>query len=201
MTEKDEDPARSVDQPERRSYVTEPRELGALPACFRAHDVRTAELPGDVDVGRSSEEARQERTPSQGVNDPGVPLGELAWRFDKVAEQLAKFHRRSAHRESVTYRLHEENQRFRGGIGWIVLEPEVADLIRLYDQLDREARRLEAEGRTDGCSGHWRRTCCRSWAGAGSRSSPPSPAILSSPSAPRVVTRSASQGCGATTVR
>jgi molecular chaperone GrpE (heat shock protein) len=75
-----------------------------------------------------------------------VLLAGMAGRLDKVEEQLAEFHRRSAHRESVIDRLHEENQRLRGGIGRIILEPVVADLIRLYDQLDREVRRLDADG-------------------------------------------------------
>jgi molecular chaperone GrpE len=75
-----------------------------------------------------------------------VLLGELMGRLGEVAEQLAEFHRRSAHRESVIDRLHEENQRLRGGIGRIILEPVVADLIRLYDEIEHEARRLDGAG-------------------------------------------------------
>jgi molecular chaperone GrpE len=85
------------------------------------------------------------------VNEPelrlSAALGDLAVRFGQVEELLAEFHRRSAHRESVIDRLHEENQRLRAGIGRLILEPVIADLIRLYDQLDREARRLGAEAR------------------------------------------------------
>jgi len=77
---------------------------------------------------------------------PAEEADELARRLDKIEAQLAEFHRRSAHRESVIDRLHEENQRLRAGIARIVLEPVVADLIRLYDQLGREVRRLEADG-------------------------------------------------------
>jgi molecular chaperone GrpE (heat shock protein) len=74
------------------------------------------------------------------------PLAEeMVRRLGQVEEQVAEFHRRSAHRESVIDRLHEENQRLLAGLGKAVLEPVVADLIRLYDQLDREARRLGAE--------------------------------------------------------
>ena len=73
-------------------------------------------------------------------------LGELATRLEKVEEHLTEFHRRAAHRESVIDRLHEENQRLHGGIRRMILEPVVADLIRLYDQLEREARRLDANG-------------------------------------------------------
>jgi molecular chaperone GrpE len=79
--------------------------------------------------------------------DGGAGLaGDVAGRLDKVEAQLTEFHRRSAHRESVIDRLHEENQRLQGGIGRIILEPVVTDLIRFYDQLDREVRRLEADG-------------------------------------------------------
>ena len=71
---------------------------------------------------------------------------DLAGRLDRVEAQLTEFHRRSAHRESVIDRLHVENQQLRDGIGRSFLEPVVADLIRLYDQLDREVRRLDAAG-------------------------------------------------------
>jgi molecular chaperone GrpE len=71
---------------------------------------------------------------------------ELAGRFDRVERQLTEFHRRSAHRESVIDQLHEENQQLRSGISKAILNPVVADLIRLYDQLSREVRRLKAAG-------------------------------------------------------
>jgi molecular chaperone GrpE (heat shock protein) len=73
-------------------------------------------------------------------------MADLADRMGRVEGQLAEFHRRAAHRESIIDRLHEENQRLHGGIGRAILEPVVTDLIRLYDQLDREARRLGADG-------------------------------------------------------
>lgn len=81
----------------------------------------------------------------QGDASPALP-GELAGHLDKIEAQLAEFHRRSAHRESVIDQLHEENQRLRGGLGRIILDPVVTDLIRLYDQLAGEVRRLEADG-------------------------------------------------------
>lgn len=84
-------------------------------------------------------------TPRPAAGDAMAVLGELTGRFDKVEGQLSEFHRRSAHREALIDRLHEENQRLRGGIGRVVLEPVVADLIRLYDQLSREVRRLGAD--------------------------------------------------------
>jgi len=69
-------------------------------------------------------------------------LGDVAGRLGKLEEQVAEFNRRSAHRESIIDRLHEENQQLRSGTGRIILEPVVTDLIRLHDQLSREARRL-----------------------------------------------------------
>jgi molecular chaperone GrpE len=70
--------------------------------------------------------------------------GEVASRLEQVERQLAEFHRRAAHRESVIDRLHADNQVLRNGLGRIVLEPVVTDLIRLHDQLSREAGRLAA---------------------------------------------------------
>jgi molecular chaperone GrpE len=79
-------------------------------------------------------------------SDESAALGELANRLGKLEEQLAEFHRRSAHRESVIDRLHEENQRLRSGMDRIILEPVVTDLIRLHDQLSREVHHLEENG-------------------------------------------------------
>jgi molecular chaperone GrpE len=73
-------------------------------------------------------------------------LSELASRLGRVEEQLAGFHRRAEHRESVIDQLHEENQRFKAGLRREVLEPVVTDLIRLHDQLSREARRQAGHG-------------------------------------------------------
>lgn len=96
---------------------------------------------------------RPEPTEAEAEADAAAPpvsrggeaaLSEIAGRLGKLEEQLAEFHRRAAHRESVIDRLHEENQQLRGGFGRIVLEPVVTDLIRLYDQLSREVRRLRA---------------------------------------------------------
>jgi molecular chaperone GrpE len=75
-----------------------------------------------------------------------APLSDLADRLGRVEEHLAGFHRRAAHREAVIDQLHEENQLLRAGLSRIVLEPVITDLIRLHDQLSREARRLGAGG-------------------------------------------------------
>jgi molecular chaperone GrpE len=89
---------------------------------------------------------RPEPQPMGVAEETRTAVNDLAGRFDKVAEQLAEFHQRSAHRESVIDMLHEENQQLRLGISKVILEPIVADLIRLYDQIDREVRRLRADG-------------------------------------------------------
>ncbi|WP_221324814.1 molecular chaperone GrpE [Actinoplanes sp. L3-i22] len=73
--------------------------------------------------------------------DPDPLLG----RLERVEAQLAEFHRRSAHRESIIDRLHEENQQFRDGLRRVILEPVVSDLLRLHDAMAREAQRLSAD--------------------------------------------------------
>jgi molecular chaperone GrpE len=78
--------------------------------------------------------------------DAAQMCGELAGRLDRVTEQLADFHRRSAHRESVIDQLHAENRQLQSGLSKAILDPVVGDLIRLYDQIDREVRRLRAAG-------------------------------------------------------
>ena len=101
-------------------------------------DTAGAADPGGVDACADA--------PAGVAGDTGAVPGDLAGRLGRVEEQLAEFHRRSAHRELVIDRLHEENQQLRGGIARLILEPVVADLIRLDDQLTREVRRLESDG-------------------------------------------------------
>jgi molecular chaperone GrpE len=79
------------------------------------------------------------------ADDRGL-LGELAARLNRIEQHLAESHRRAAHRETVIDRLHAENQRLQDGVGRLLLEPVTADLIRLHDQLAREAKRLDAAG-------------------------------------------------------
>lgn len=73
-------------------------------------------------------------------------LSELASRLSRVEEQLAGFHQRAAHRESVIDELHAENQLLKAGLSRVVLEPVVTDLIRLHDHLSGEARRQAGDG-------------------------------------------------------
>ncbi|MDN3353868.1 nucleotide exchange factor GrpE [Actinomadura sp. DC4] len=87
----------------------------------------------------------ENETPAEEAAEAPDPFAEVGERLGRVEAEVAEFHRRSAHREAVIDRLHEENQRLRGGLDKAVLQPVVADLIRLYDQLDREARRLGAD--------------------------------------------------------
>jgi molecular chaperone GrpE (heat shock protein) len=100
--------------------------------------------PIDEPVPEEAAASPSEKITGQGESGAGAALAGLASRLAKVEEQLAEFHRRAAHRELVIDRLHEENTELRSGLSRIILEPVVADLIRLYDQLDRESRRLES---------------------------------------------------------
>lgn len=59
--------------------------------------------------------------------------------------QLSEFNRRSAHREAIIDRLHEENRSLREGLRRSILDPVVADLFRLRDALLGEAVRLADE--------------------------------------------------------
>ena len=105
--------------------------------------VSSADQPA---AGGSEEEARKgdASVPAGGEDVPGL-LCELTRRLGKVEEHLAGFHQLEVHRESIIDQLHEENQRLRNGVGRLLLEPVVADLIRLHDQLEREVRRLGAD--------------------------------------------------------
>jgi len=69
----------------------------------------------------------------------------VAERLHLIEQQSSEFHRRSAHRESVIDRLHEENRELESAVNRSVLEPVAADLLRLYDALRREAARLSGE--------------------------------------------------------
>ncbi|MFD0203676.1 MULTISPECIES: hypothetical protein [Saccharothrix] len=73
--------------------------------------------------------------------DPvAAALDTVAERMDRLESAVADFHRRSAHREAIIDRLHDENQTLRAGQRRELLEPLVADLVRLHDGLLRQAR-------------------------------------------------------------
>jgi molecular chaperone GrpE (heat shock protein) len=100
--------------------------------------------PGAVTAHEEGEEG-EEGTDEQAEPARGLQV-ELAERLAAIEGAVAEFNRRSAHREAVIDRLHEENQRLRDGAQRAILEPVVADLIRLHDSLLREVARLGADG-------------------------------------------------------
>ncbi|HET7012829.1 MAG TPA: molecular chaperone GrpE [Streptosporangiaceae bacterium] len=73
-------------------------------------------------------------------------MDELADRLEAVERQLAEFHLRAAHRETVIDRLHEDNQRLKQGEHRVVLEPVIADLVRLYEHLALQAQGTPEDG-------------------------------------------------------
>jgi molecular chaperone GrpE (heat shock protein) len=81
-----------------------------------------------------------DESPGQPADQDRVLAG-----LERVEAQLADFHRRSEHRESIIDRLREENQEFRGGLRRVILEPVVSDLLRLYDSMARDAQRLAGQ--------------------------------------------------------
>jgi len=74
--------------------------------------------------------------------DGASGLSDISERLGRLEEQVAEYHRRSAHREAVIDRLHLENQRLQDETRGLVFDPIIADLMRLYDGLHREATRL-----------------------------------------------------------
>ncbi len=109
-------------------------------------DAGPSSSAGGLGPGEIPDDDRPEDIQAQKGNGDGAAIAELIRRFGNVEKQLGDFHQRSAHRELVIDRLHEDNQQLRSGISRMVLEPVIADLIRLHDQLDREVRRFEADG-------------------------------------------------------
>jgi molecular chaperone GrpE len=106
-----------------------------------AEAANPAATPPDI---AAPESAAPDTTAPDITAPPGTgpqPDADLSARLSAVEEQLRDFNRRAMHREQVIDRLHEENQQLRQGQHRVVLEPVIADLIRLYDQLAREARR------------------------------------------------------------
>jgi molecular chaperone GrpE len=76
-----------------------------------------------------------------------VPTTESAAVIERLASieaRLGELNERAAHRESVIDRLHQEKEELRRGERRVVLEPVVADLIRLHDSLTREVARADA---------------------------------------------------------
>jgi hypothetical protein len=85
----------------------------------------------------------------EGEHDPDL-VARVLERVEGIEALITGFQQRSAHREAVIDRLHEENQQLRVGLSRAILEPAVTDLIRLHGALAREAGRLERLEGTDG---------------------------------------------------
>jgi molecular chaperone GrpE (heat shock protein) len=98
---------------------------------------------------RGSGERTDGRAPDE-AKDSSLLVAVLQ-RIGEIQDEVEEFHRRAAHRERVIDRLHEENLEYRRGLRRIVLEPVVADLIRLHDALMNEADRSASE---DGSKDH-----------------------------------------------
>jgi molecular chaperone GrpE len=101
------------------------------------------ELMDETDPVDAAPQELAEPSEASEPSEEAELLLNLAERLTGVEGLLADFHRRSAHRETVIDRLHEENQTYRSGLRRSILDPVVADLFRLYDGLQKEARRLE----------------------------------------------------------
>jgi molecular chaperone GrpE (heat shock protein) len=89
------------------------------------------------------ESVQDERSQEQlGVDPPdaGSRLERVLERLEALERAVAEFQQRSAHREAVIDRLHEENQRLQAGFERALLEPLLVDLVRLHDGLTRQAR-------------------------------------------------------------
>lgn len=99
--------------------------------------------PQDGAVAVAPESLPADAIPS---SEQPSPWDALVGRLDAIEHQLAEFHRRSAHREEIISRLHDDNQRLKQGEHRVVLEPVIADLIRLHEQLARQARRTPDDG-------------------------------------------------------
>ncbi|GAB3723641.1 nucleotide exchange factor GrpE [Nocardiopsis nanhaiensis] len=69
----------------------------------------------------------------------------VAAQLVSLDERMAQLDERARHREAVIDRLHAENQELRAGERRSVLDPVIADLIRLHEHLGDEARRLRGQ--------------------------------------------------------
>jgi molecular chaperone GrpE (heat shock protein) len=69
----------------------------------------------------------------------------LAERLAAIEARLGALNDRAAHREAVIDRLHREKEELRRGERRLLLEPVVADLIRMHDSLTVEAARAYIE--------------------------------------------------------
>lgn len=66
--------------------------------------------------------------------------------LSSLDDRLAALDERARHREAVIDRLHAENRELRAAQDRTLFDPVVADLIRMHDQLAREAGGLRGRG-------------------------------------------------------
>ncbi|MBB5959592.1 molecular chaperone GrpE (heat shock protein) [Saccharothrix tamanrassetensis] len=83
--------------------------------------------------------------PEEAPEPVAAAIGALTDRVGRIETAVADFNRRSAHRETIIDRLHDENQTLRNGLRRELLEPVVSDLVRLYDGLHRQAAHLGSD--------------------------------------------------------
>jgi molecular chaperone GrpE len=116
-------------------------------ACAR-NGIQEDQLMIETEPQAGAVAQAEESLPAEAIPpaDQPSPDDALLSRLDAIEHQLAEFHRRSAHREEIINRLHEDNQRLKQGEQRVVLEPVIADLIRLHEQLARQARRTPDDG-------------------------------------------------------
>ena len=120
-------------------------ELGSPTAT--SHDGSEVTEPNASD--EAAPEARSDGDASQAAAEEALAPVKANWaervvsRLEAVERAAEEFHRRAAHRESIIDRLHAENRELRAGETQAVLEPVIADLVRLLDALNNEARRIE----------------------------------------------------------
>lgn len=92
---------------------------------------------------------------SDSDNDRSAGGDAIAGALASIDEGLQAFHQRSARREAVIDRLHEENQVLRAGLARTVLQPVLTDLAKLYDGLAQQAERLAGEPGRDADQQLW----------------------------------------------
>ena len=85
------------------------------------------------------------------MDAPDQPGADDGWervraQITALDARLGGLDERARHREAVIDRLHAENQELRAGERRSVLDPVITDLIRLHEQLTREAAGLRERG-------------------------------------------------------
>ncbi|WP_372517796.1 hypothetical protein, partial [Frankia tisae] len=137
-----------------------PRPLGPTPADAAPvdstaadaapADPTAADAPDALGGGHSGASADASGAADMtGRTEPGggdASADPLLDRLAGIEAALTEFHRRSAHREAVIDRLHEDRLEQRSGVRRALLDPVVTDLLRLHDGLSAESGRMAGLG-------------------------------------------------------